>query len=52
MVEPNPQLGLARSITEHRLGIIKGLTTRNNLNKLVYYEAFASMEAAFLRESN
>lgn len=41
---------LARRVWEHRNGARNGFTSRYNVCKLVYYEAFESIEAAIARE--
>ena len=41
---------LTRRIGEHKSGEMSGFTSRYNINKLVYYETFSSIEAAIFRE--
>ena len=41
---------LSRRIYEHKNKIIKGFTSRYNLNKLVYYEITDEVHTAILRE--
>jgi len=41
---------LPRKIDEHKSGKIKGFTSRYNVNKLVYAEAFDSPEFAIMAE--
>ncbi|CAG0997160.1 hypothetical protein ANRL2_03676 [Anaerolineae bacterium] len=41
---------LARRVWEHREKIIPGFTSRYNISKLVYYEAFDDVNAAIARE--
>ena len=41
---------LLRRVTEHKEKAIEGFTSRYNVNKLVYYEEFATMEEAIARE--
>ena len=41
---------LLRRVYEHKQKIIKGFTTKYNVNKLVYYEVTDNVESAILRE--
>ncbi|MEK7618412.1 MAG: GIY-YIG nuclease family protein [Patescibacteria group bacterium] len=41
---------LIRRGYEHKNKIVKGFTTKYNVNKLVYYEATENIESAILRE--
>ena len=41
---------LARRVSEHRLGIVPGFTTRYGCKHLVYYEPHDTMDAAIHRE--
>ena len=41
---------LQKRIYEHKQGLIKGFTSRYNVNKLVYYEVFDDIESAISRE--
>jgi len=41
---------LAKRVWEHKNKIIKGFTYKYNINKLVYYERFESIESAIARE--
>lgn len=41
---------ILRRVTEHKEKIIEGFTSRYNVNKLVYFEEFATMEEAITRE--
>ena len=41
---------LQKRIYEHKNKIMKGFSSKYNLNKLVYYEVFESVENAILRE--
>lgn len=41
---------LLRRVTEHKEKIVEGFTSRYNVNKLVYYEEFTTMEEAIARE--
>jgi len=41
---------LARRIYEHKNKLVKGFTNKYDLDKLVYYEVFDSIEYAILRE--
>jgi len=41
---------LERRCYEHKNKIIKGFTQKYNVNKLVYYEVFDSIELAIVRE--
>jgi putative endonuclease len=41
---------LNRRIAEHKEGKISGFTQRYNVNKLVYYEIFDSIDMAIARE--
>ncbi|EKE09561.1 MAG: excinuclease ABC subunit C [uncultured bacterium] len=41
---------LIQRIFQHKNGITKGFTHRYNCKQLVYYELFADMERAILRE--
>jgi putative endonuclease len=42
---------LERRLFEHRDKIIKGFTSRYNMDKLVYYEVFSNVEQAINRET-
>ena len=42
--------GLQKRIYEHKEKIVEGFTKKYNVNKLVYYEAFDSIEDAISRE--
>lgn len=39
-----------RRMTEHRQGLIKGFTEKYGLKKLVYFEKFADVNEAIVRE--
>jgi len=41
---------LARRVSEHRQKLLPGFTSRYNVTKLVYYEAFEDVNAAVARE--
>ncbi len=41
---------LPRRIHEHKSKLVKGFTSKYNINKLVYYETCESIESAILRE--
>ena len=41
---------LPKRIDEHKEKMVEGLTKKYNINKLVYYEPFDSIEDAILRE--
>ena len=41
---------LIRRIYEHKNKLVKGFSSKYNLNKLVYYEQTESIESAILRE--
>ncbi len=41
---------LIKRICEHKEKIVEGFTKKYNLNKLVYYEVFDSIEEAIFRE--
>ena len=41
---------LERRILEHKNGIVKGFTSKYNINKLVYYEYTSDINAAIARE--
>ena len=41
---------LERRVYEHKSKLIKGSTSKYNLNKLVYYEQFESIKEAIQRE--
>jgi putative endonuclease len=41
---------LSRRCIEHKEGVKPGFTKRYNVNKLVYYEVFESVEIAIARE--
>jgi putative endonuclease len=41
---------LARRISEHKLKLIKGFTSKYNVDKLVYYETFSDPNQAIHRE--
>lgn len=41
---------LEQRLAQHRMKTFSGFTGRYNLDKLVYYETFADMENAILRE--
>ena len=41
---------LARRVSEHRQKLLPGFTSRYNVMKLVYYEAFEDVNAAIARE--
>ncbi len=42
--------GLAKRIGEHKNKVVEGFTRKYNVDKLVYYEAHDSAEAAIQRE--
>jgi len=41
---------LKRRVYEHKSGILKGFTSRYNINKLIYYEISGNPESAIARE--
>ncbi|MBT8763138.1 GIY-YIG nuclease family protein [Desulfohalobiaceae bacterium Ax17] len=41
---------LVRRVYEHKKHMVKGFTDKYNVNKLVYYEIFDSIEEAIRRE--
>ena len=41
---------LSRRIYEHKNKLVKGFTSKYNINKLVYYEVCQDIESAILRE--
>jgi putative endonuclease len=41
---------LIRRVYEHKEGLIKGFTSRYNVDKLVYYEVFEDITEAISRE--
>ena len=41
---------LAKRVWEHKNKVVDGFTKRYNINKLVYYEEFATAEEASFRE--
>lgn len=41
---------LQRRVYEHRQGLVAGFTTRYNIKRLVYFEAFPTMLEAIARE--
>lgn len=41
---------LQRRVYEHKNKLVKGFSSKYNLNKLVYYEIFDEVEQAILRE--
>ncbi|WP_139959267.1 GIY-YIG nuclease family protein [Flavicella sediminum] len=41
---------LERRVLEHKTKINKGFTSKYNIDKLMYFEIFSSIEAAILRE--
>lgn len=41
---------LMRRISEHKMSLNKGFSWRYNVKRLVYYETFASVEEAIVRE--
>lgn len=41
---------LERRVLEHKKKINKGFTSRYNIDKLMYFEIFSSIEAAIVRE--
>lgn len=41
---------LVKRVYEHRNKLIRGFTSKYNVNKLVYYEVFGDVENAILRE--
>ncbi len=41
---------LERRVSEHKLKILPGFTSRYNVSKLVYYETFEDIDAAIARE--
>lgn len=41
---------LVRRVFEHKNKIIKGFSSKYNLNKLVYYEIYKDIESALTRE--
>lgn len=43
---------LERRIFEHKNKLIKGFSSRYNLNKLIYFEIFQSINEAIKREKN
>ena len=43
---------LERRIFEHKNKLIKGFSSRYNLNKLIYFETFQSINEAIIREKN
>lgn len=43
---------LHRRISEHKSKIIKGFTSKYNVDRLVYYEAYQDAESAIRREKN
>ena len=43
---------LTRRVHEHKQGLVKGHTKRYRINKLVYFEQFATAHQAIQREKN
>jgi putative endonuclease len=41
---------LERRVSEHRLKLLPGFTSRYNVSKLVYYELFEDIDATIARE--
>jgi len=41
---------IRRRISEHKLKVIEGFSSKYNLNKLVYLESFDNVKTAILRE--
>ena len=41
---------LVKRIYEHKNHIVKGFSSKYNLNKLIYYEQYEQIEEAILRE--
>ena len=41
---------LAKRAWDHKQKLVKGFTSKYNLNKLVYYEIFTNIEEAIARE--
>jgi len=41
---------LKRRVYEHKMHLVRGFTSRYNVEKLVYYEATDDIQAAILRE--
>jgi len=41
---------LVTRVHQHRLGAVEGFTKKYKVTRLVYYEAFDDLDAAFLRE--
>ncbi len=41
---------LMRRVWEHKSKVVKGFTSKYNINKLVYYELTDSIESAIIRE--
>ena len=41
---------LERRVSEHKTGMFKGFTQRYNINRLVYYEEFDTVQVAIQRE--
>lgn len=41
---------IERRVSEHKLGLNKGFTSKYNIKKLVYYEHFRSVRQAIRRE--
>jgi len=41
-----------RRVYEHKMGIKKGFTQKYDVNKLMYFETFQSIEEAIIREKN
>ena len=41
---------LERRVLDHKNKVVKGFTSKYNINKLVYYEIFDSIEQAIKRE--
>lgn len=37
-------------VHQHRAGVIEGFSKKYNVHRLVYYEVFEDLDAAFLRE--